>query len=223
MNTELKSAHPSCTDKPGGEPILVRPVGHVNRHEREQRNGHRGAVVWLTGLSGAGKSTLASTLERRLFDLGLQVFVLDGDTVRFGLNADLGFSTEDRAENIRRAAEVARLSAEAGMVVVTAFISPYRSDRLRARRIVSDRDEMVPFLEVYLDAALEVCERRDPKGLYPRARAGRISEFTGVSAPYEPPEDADLVLHTGDQSIESCVERLRDRLLAHIRLPEHGG
>jgi adenylylsulfate kinase-like enzyme len=189
LNTELKSAHPSCTDKPGGEPILVRPVGHVNRHEREQRNGHRGAVVWLTGLSGA----------------------------------DLGFSTEDRAENIRRAAEVARLSAEAGMVVVTAFISPYRSDRLRARRIVSDRDEMVPFLEVYLDAALEVCERRDPKGLYARARAGRISEFTGVSAPYEPPEDADLVLHTGDQSIESCVERLRDRLLAHIRLPEHGG
>jgi bifunctional enzyme CysN/CysC len=182
----------------------------VTMAERRARSGHRGMVVWLTGLSGSGKSTLAEGLERVLFDRGLQVAVLDGDSVRFGLNADLGFSPEDRRENIRRVAEVARLFAERGVIVITAFISPSAEDRQRARAIVAGRDvsTTVDFLEVFVDADLAVCEGRDPKGLYRKARAGEISDFTGVSAPYDIPVDADLVIRTAECTLADGVAAL---------------
>lgn len=175
-------------------------VTHANR---EQRNGHRGGVLWFTGLSGAGKSTIAMAVERELFRRGFQVYVLDGDNVRRGLNANLGFSPEDRAENIRRIGEVAALFADAGMVVITAFISPYRSDRQRARNAAHGT-----FHEVYIKADLAACELRDPKGLYRRARQGEIGNFTGISAPYELPDDPELVVDTQVQSVEACVQQV---------------
>ncbi len=181
-------------------------VAHGVTHEmRRTQNGHAPGVLWLTGLSGAGKSTLAIELERRLFSKGYQVFVLDGDNVRNGLNANLGFSPEDRAENIRRVGEVAALFAEAGVLVITAFISPYRADRDRARQAAGDA-----FHEIYVAADLATCEGRDPKGLYRRARAGEIRDFTGVSAPYEPPSDPDLTVDTGELDVEAAVVRLVD-------------
>lgn len=170
---------------------------------RAQRNRHRGAVIWLTGLSGAGKSTLAMRVEQVLFNKGYQAYVLDGDNVRRGLNADLGFSPQDRAENIRRVGEVAALIADAGMVAITAFISPYRSDRERARTAAPEM-----FHEIHVSADLDTCEKRDPKGLYKRARKGEIAEFTGISSPYEPPEQADLVVDTQKNDIETCVEQV---------------
>jgi len=179
-------------------------VSHaVGRDERTRANGHDGAVIWLTGLSGAGKSTLAMALERQLFDRGHLVYVLDGDNVRGGLNGDLGFSAEDRAENIRRVAEAAKLFADAGLVVVTAFISPYRTDRRLAREIVGEG-----FHEVFVKADLSVCEERDPKGLYTKARAGHIPAFTGVSDPYEEPVEPDLVVDTVERSAEACTADL---------------
>ena len=188
------------------------PVSHA---ERVHRAGHRGAVVWLTGLSGAGKSTLAEGLERALFDRGMHTVVLDGDRVRFGLNADLGFSADDRRENIRRIAEVAKLFAEAGTIAITAFISPYAADRARARAIAAHAD--VPFLEVFVNAPLAVCEARDPKGLYRKARAGEIAEFTGVSAPYEAPTSADVVVETGELGVEDSVRRLVEHVMKATR------
>lgn len=182
---------------------LQRVEHAVTPTERSRANGHHGAVLWLTGLSGAGKSTIAMGLERTLFERGRQVYVLDGDGVRQGLNGDLGFSPEDRAENIRRVAETARLFAEAGMIVVTALISPTREDRARAREIGG-----AFFREVYVAADLETCESRDPKGLYRRARVGEIPEFTGVSAPYEAPEAAELVIDTGALAIDEAVAEL---------------
>lgn len=170
---------------------------------RAARNGHQGAVIWFTGLSGAGKSTLAMRVEQRLFTKGYLVYVLDGDNVRHGLNADLGFGPSDRAENIRRIAHVAALFADAGIVVITAFISPYRSDRDRARNIAPDR-----FHEIYIKADLSVCERRDPKGLYKRARAGEIQDFTGISSPYEAPDAAELVIDTQETEVEESVNRI---------------
>jgi len=182
----------------------VTSVEHrVSENMRTAQNGHVGGVLWLTGLSGAGKSTLAIELEQRLFQRGYQAYVLDGDNVRQGLNANLGFSPDDRAENIRRVGEVASLFADAGMIVITAFISPYRSDRERARRAAGER-----FREVHIKADVEACESRDPKGLYARARAGEISDFTGISAPYEPPNEADLVVDTVEQSIDQSVQAL---------------
>ena len=182
----------------------------ISTDARARRNGHSGGVLWLTGLSGAGKSTLAVATERRLFNLGFQVYVLDGDNVRHGLNADLGFSPEERAENIRRVGEVGALMANAGMLVITAFISPYRSDRDRARRAAS-----TGFHEVFVKADLAVCESRDPKGLYAKARSGAIKEFTGVSAPYEAPESPELVVDTAamdiDASVDAIVEYVRER------------
>lgn len=175
----------------------------VTRDLRERRNGHKGGVLWLTGLSGAGKSTVAVALETALFERGYSTFVLDGDNVRYGLNANLGFSPEDRAENIRRVGEVAALFAQAGVIVVSSFISPYRSDRDRARQSVGDE-----FHEIYVATPIEECERRDPKGLYKKARSGEIKEFTGVSAPYEPPEEAEYVLQTAGKSVDACVEEL---------------
>jgi len=188
----------------------------VTREERQARQRHGPAVVWLTGLSGAGKSTLAIALERALFDRGVQAFVLDGDNVRHGLSADLGFSMQDRAENIRRVAEVARLFAEAGTVAITAFISPYRGDRAHARRIV-EAGRGIPFSEIFVDAPLDVCERRDPKQLYARARAGEIPDFTGVSAPYETPEAPDLIVRTHESTVQDEVARVLDHLLPRIR------
>jgi adenylyl-sulfate kinase len=182
---------------------IAEVVHRVTRRDRLRHNGHVGGVVWLTGLSGAGKSTLATEVERRLFDRGFQIFMLDGDNVRHGLNANLGFTPEDRAENIRRVGEVAALFAEAGLIVITAFISPYRSDRARARQAA-----MGNFHEIYVKAPLEVCEARDPKGLYRRARAGEIRDFTGVSAPYEPPTAPELVVDTEANDIEKSVQMI---------------
>ena len=179
----------------------------VSHALREARAGHRGGVLWLTGLSGAGKSTLAMEVEQRLFAKGFNSYVLDGDNVRRGLNSNLGFSADDRAENIRRVGEVAALFADAGFVCITAFISPYRSDRERARRAALGR-----FHEIYVRAPLAVCEGRDPKGLYRRARAGEIKDFTGISAPYEPPEEPDLVVDTSSGSIAECV----DAIMAYV-------
>ncbi|MEM8985728.1 MAG: adenylyl-sulfate kinase [Pseudomonadota bacterium] len=175
----------------------------VTRASRATRYGHRGGVIWLTGLSGAGKSTIAVELEKELFERGFNTFVLDGDNVRYGLNANLGFSPEDRAENIRRVGEVSALFAEAGMICITSFISPYRSDRDRARKSAGDS-----FHEIFVATSLEECERRDPKGLYKRARAGEIAEFTGVSAPYEPPEAPEFTLNTENRSVRECVDDL---------------
>jgi len=175
---------------------------------RAKRNGHVGAVVWLTGLSGSGKSTLAAAVEFELFSQGKQVFMLDGDHLRGGLCSDLGFSPESRKENVRRAGEVAALFAEAGLLCVAAFISPYRSERALARRVAPEGR----FLEVYLNAPLAVCEKRDPKGLYARARTGELKQFTGISAPYEPPEHPDLELRTDRLTVTQCVDLLLDKV-----------
>ncbi|MBL9077503.1 MAG: adenylyl-sulfate kinase [Planctomycetes bacterium] len=188
---------------------LTRHAGAVTRQDRERRLGQRSAVVWFTGLSGSGKSTVAHALEERLAREGRLTYVLDGDNVRHGLCKDLGFSAADRSENIRRVGEVAALMVDAGVLVLTSFISPYRQDRAAVRAIVG-RD----FVEVFVDAPLAVCEARDPKGLYQKARAGKIAEFTGVSAPYEPPEHPDLHLRTGEQSLADCVGAVHDLLAA---------
>lgn len=182
--------------------------GKVPAEERARRTGYSGCVVWLTGLSASGKSTIATELERELFNQGKLAYVLDGDNTRHGLCSDLGFSPEDRRENIRRVGEVVRLFADAGIICVTAFISPYRSDRDHARQIVPAGK----FIEVYVNAPLEVCEQRDPKGLYARALAGEIKEFTGISAPYEPPLHPEVELHTDRFSVAQCVAAILERL-----------
>ena len=182
---------------------ITRVEHTVAREERWLRNGHKGGVIWMTGLSGAGKSTLAVRLEKRLFEKGFNAYILDGDNIRHGLNSNLAFSPEDRAENIRRVGEVAALFARAGIIAISAFISPYRSDRDRARSAAGDI-----FHEVYIKADLKTCEDRDPKGLYAKARAGKIAEFTGISAPYEAPEEPELTVDTSQASIDACVERL---------------
>jgi bifunctional enzyme CysN/CysC len=189
--------------------------GEVTSTKRALRNGHKGAVVWLTGLSGSGKSTIAHALERELFNSGLHTYTLDGDNVRHGLNSNLGFSPEDRVENIRRIAEVAKLMSDAGLIVITAFISPYRHDRRRAREIALEGG--ADFVEVFVDAPLAVCEQRDPKNLYKKARAGEIKEFTGVSAPYEPPLDPEIVVHTDRETLEASVTTIIDRLRPRLR------
>jgi len=176
----------------------------VTRQRREEMNGHSGVILWFTGLSGAGKSSLSHAVEEALHQQGCHTFVLDGDNVRHGLCADLGFSTEDRVENIRRVGEVSKLFIEAGVIVLTAFISPFRSDRERVRSLVPHGD----FLEIYCDSPLEVCEGRDVKGLYKRARAGEIKDFTGISSPYEAPEAPELTVETGMLSIEDSAARV---------------
>lgn len=176
----------------------------VTRARREKLNGHRGVVLWFTGLPSAGKSTIAHALEEKLHQLGCRTFVMDGDNVRHGLCGDLGFSAADREENIRRIGEVAKLFVEAGVIVMGAFVSPYRADRDRARGLLLHGD----FLEIYCRCPAEICEQRDPKKNYQRARKGEIKDFTGVSAPYEEPVNPELVLDTGKLSIDECVSRL---------------
>jgi bifunctional enzyme CysN/CysC len=190
----------------------------IDARQRAMRSGHRGAVVWLTGLSGAGKSTIAQALERELFNRAMHTYVLDGDNIRHGLNSNLGFSPDDRVENIRRVSEVAKLMADAGTVVITAFISPYRMDRRRAREIALEGN--AEFIEVFVDAPLEVCEARDPKNLYKKARAGEIQEFTGIDAPYEAPEDAEIVVHTDKQTVDESVATILEQLLPCLKAEE---
>lgn len=179
--------------------------------DRKAHFGHSGAVLWLTGLSASGKSSLSMALEYALTGMGYSCYVLDGDNVRRGLNANLGFSAEDRTENIRRVGEAAALFADAGLICITAFISPYRADRERARQAIGQA-----FHEIHIAADLSTCEARDPKGLYKKARDGSLLEFTGVSAPYEAPEHADLVLETGRELIEVSLRRLVDYVVTHI-------
>lgn len=194
--------------KPNKPDNVVWHHATVTRAAREALNGHRSAILWFTGLSGAGKSTLAHAVEKHLHQLGCRTFTFDGDNVRHGLCSDLGFSAADRVENIRRAGEMAKLYLEAGVISLTAFISPFRSDRARVRSLVPHGE----FLEIYCRCPLEVCEQRDVKGLYKRARAGEIKEFTGISSPYEEPEKAELVVDTGSQSVEESVSRVVDLL-----------
>jgi bifunctional enzyme CysN/CysC len=189
--------------------------GKITAQRRAAQNGHRGAVVWLTGLSGAGKSTIAQALEGELFARGMHTYVLDGDNIRHGLNSNLGFSPQDRVENIRRVSEVAKLMADSGAVAITAFISPYRVDRRRAREIALE--SKADFIEVFVDAPLNVCEERDPKSLYKKARAGEIREFTGIDAPYEAPEDPEIVVRTDQQSVEESVGVILEQLLPRLR------
>jgi adenylylsulfate kinase len=207
---------------------------HVSRPEREARHGHKGCVVWFTGLSGCGKSTVANVLDHMLHSKGFHSFVLDGDNVRHGLNLNaspaalrqhhseefvkrfgLGFSAEDREENIRRIGAVAKLFADAGMIAITAFISPYRVDRDRVRVVVDEGD----FIEVFVDAPLEVCEQRDPKGLYKQARAGKIKGFTGIDDPYEPPENPELVLDAASKTPEALAEEVIAYLRSAGKIP----
>ncbi|MBW2714067.1 MAG: adenylyl-sulfate kinase, partial [Deltaproteobacteria bacterium] len=189
---------------------------HVSREEREKITGQRGCTIWLTGLSGAGKSTVAVAVERLLADRGRLVYLLDGDNIRHGMNANLGFSPEDRTENIRRIGEVAKLFTDAGLICLTAFVSPYRADRDKVRELLAPGD----FVEVYVEASLETCEARDTKGLYAKARAGEIPEFTGISAPYEAPEKAELVLDTNGKTIEESARELVEYLEEHGILPK---
>jgi adenylylsulfate kinase len=173
----------------------------VTRERREQQNGHKSCVLWFTGLSGAGKSTLAHAVEEVLYQRGCRTFVLDGDNVRHGLSLNLGFSEDDRRENIRRIGEAAKLMMEAGVITLTAFISPFRSDRDAVRKFMHHGD----FLEIYCNASLDVCESRDVKGMYKRARAGEIKNYTGIDSPYEEPLNPDLVVATGSKSLELCT------------------
>ena len=181
---------------------LTPQAGLVSRQDRERSQRHKGAVLWLTGLSGAGKSTLAHALEQRLHEDGCRTYVLDGDNVRDGLCSDLGFSLEHRSENIRRVGEAAKLFMDAGILVITAFISPLRKDRETVRSQFAPGD----FIEIYCAAPLDVCERRDVKGLYRRARAGELAEFTGISSPYESPRTPEHVAETGILPLTQCVE-----------------
>jgi len=176
----------------------------IDRAQREKQNGHKSAILWFTGLSGSGKSTLAHAVEDRLHQSGCRTYVLDGDNVRHGLCGDLGFSDQDRVENIRRVGEVAKLFTEAGVITLTAFISPFIADRDRVRGLVEAGD----FIEVYCQCALEVCEERDVKGLYKKARAGEIPEFTGINSPYEEPVNPEVLVDTAALSLEECVDKV---------------
>ena len=187
----------------------------VDRAARADQRGHRSAILWFTGLSGAGKSTLANAVNQALFERGLATYVLDGDNVRHGLCKDLGFSDADREENIRRIGEVAKLFLDSGVIVLTAFVSPFRADRDKARALVDDGD----FIEVFCSADLGVCEERDTKGLYAKARAGEIKEFTGISSPYEAPEAPELSVDTGAAALDACVEQVVNALIERGVIP----
>lgn len=187
----------------------------IQREHRQQQNGQRSAILWFTGLSGAGKSTLAHAVEERLYQLGCRTYVLDGDNVRHGLCGDLGFSVVDRTENIRRIGEVAKLMIDAGVIALTAFISPFRADRERVRGMVMHGE----FIEIYCHCPVEVCETRDVKGLYQRARAGEVKDFTGISSPYEAPLKPELTVDTATQPLDACVTQVLDYLRERGLLP----
>lgn len=188
----------------------------IRRQERQQQNRHRSAILWFTGLSGAGKSTLAHAVEERLYAMGCRTYVLDGDNVRHGLCGDLGFSTADRTENIRRIGEVAKLMMDAGVITLAAFISPFRTDRDRVRAMVAQGE----FIEIYCHCPVDICEKRDMKGLYQRARAGEVKEFTGISSPYEPPMNPELIVDTATQLLHAGVAQVLNLLNEHGLLPE---
>jgi len=190
---------------------------HINKKERQLLHGHKSAILWFTGLSASGKSTLCVEIEKRLYALGMSTYVLDGDNIRHGLNKNLGFSPEDRSENIRRIGEVSKLFVDAGIITLTAFISPYRRDRDIVRELV-DRHE---FIEVYVKCSVEECERRDPKGLYKKARIGEIKDFTGINAPYEEPIDPEIIIdsemHTVEESVNHVIKYLKDHHYIELR------
>ncbi|MET0340596.1 MAG: adenylyl-sulfate kinase [Polyangiales bacterium] len=190
-------------------------AGHVTRDDRTRIYGHRGATLWFTGLSGSGKSTVARRVEQLLAERGHHVYTLDGDNVRYGLCKDLGFSPADRTENIRRIGEVSKLFTDAGTLTLAAFVSPYRADRDAVRALLAPGE----FIEVYVAAALSVCEERDPKGLYKQARAGAIGEFTGISAPYEEPEKPEITLHTDREDVAGSAARVLAYLAAQGIIP----
>lgn len=180
---------------------------NVSRHDREKLLGQKGILIWFTGLSGSGKSTVATMLEKKLHDMGKLTYLLDGDNVRHGLNSDLGFSKEDRIENIRRIAELSKLFVDAGVITITTFISPFIKDREAVRELLKD-----DFIEVYIDCPIEVCEKRDPKGIYKKARKGEIKNFTGIDSPYEPPVNPEVTVKTHVDSLEECVSKIIDYL-----------
>mgnify|MGYP001416302379 CR=1 FL=1 len=202
MSEDIKSTH------------ITWHHGAVTRADRERLNGHKGAVVWFTGLSGSGKSTIAHAVEEALFERGCRSYVLDGDNIRHGLNKNLGFSPEDRTENIRRIGEVANLFVQAGIIALTAFISPYRADRDAARKVAGN-----DFIEVYVKCDIDVCESRDTKGLYKKARAGEVKEFTGISAPYEEPLNPELVVDTSQESLEESTKKVMACLVERGVIP----
>jgi adenylylsulfate kinase len=189
-------------------PNIVFHQATVTRNRRELQNNHRGVIIWFTGLSGAGKSTLAHAVEEKLHQMGCRTFVLDGDHVRHGLCRDLGFSNQNRMENIRRVGEVAKLFMEAGVIVLTAFISPFRADREHVRDMVGNSD----FIEIFCDSTIQVCENRDVKGLYKKARAGEILEFTGITSPYERPDKPEVIVETGRLPLTECVDTVMESL-----------
>lgn len=200
----------SVRDSP--ERSLFWQAESLDQRARQRLNGHPPAVLWFTGLSGSGKSTLAAAVEQRLYLRRCRTFVLDGDNLRHGLCSDLGFSSHDRHENIRRVGELAALFVRSGAIALTAFISPFIEDRRRARGMIPPGH----FFEIYCNASVTTCERRDVKGLYKRARAGELMEFSGISSPYEPPANPDLVLHTGRDSVEVCVDRVLEMLATRL-------
>jgi adenylyl-sulfate kinase len=204
---EEETATAATTESPVAEAKGTNLTWHHHRttkQERARRKGQKPCILWFTGFSGSGKSTIADALEGRLAEMGYHTYLLDGDNIRHGLNKDLGFSADDRKENIRRIGEAAKLFVDAGIIVLTAFISPFRSDRAMVREIVEENE----FLEIFVDTPLEVCEQRDPKGLYKKARRGEIREFTGIDSPYEAPENPEVHLYPAQESVEQSVERI---------------
>ncbi len=181
----------------------------ISLAQREQHNNHRAVCLWFTGLSGSGKSTLANLTQERLFSMAVQTYILDGDNIRHGLNSDLGFSAADRVENIRRVGEVAKLFVDSGTIIITAFISPFREDRNRVRKLLGDR-----FIEIFVDSDLEICKKRDPKGLYEKAERGEISDFTGISSPYEAPENPEIhLINNTENNLEKNIQTILDYLI----------
>ena len=194
---------------------IIKHNYHISKADRNKQNAHRSFVIWFTGLSGSGKSTIANHLEKKLFDMGVKTYSLDGDNIRSGLNKGLSFTEEDRTENNRRISEVAKLFMDAGLVTITAFISPLDDDRKKARKIIGDEN----FIEIFVNTPLEICEARDVKGLYKKARRGEIDNFTGISSPYEAPVNPDIEIQTENESIEESVEKifsfLKEKLAYH--------
>ena len=196
---------------------IVWQLHQLTKNKRSIQKNQKACILWFTGLSGAGKSTIASAVEQKLFELGHHTYLLDGDNVRHGLNKDLGFSNSDRVENIRRIGEMAKLFADAGLIVLTAFISPFQSDRRLVRELVEHNE----FIEIYVNTPLEICEQRDPKGLYKRARKGDIKDFTGIDSEYEKPEKSEIIINTDELSIDNCTDFVIDYLKKNKIISSH--